>query len=201
MESQVVPFSEVTKFHGHVCPGSAIGYRVAEIAVQKLISPRAVDEELVAVVENDSCSVDAIQVVTGCTMGKGNLIFRDYGKHAYTFMNRKNGNSVRISLRKSMESTDPRFAQAREIAFSENATPEEKEDFETIKNEVSNKILRAPAEDLFKVEEVEAEFPEKARIFDSVRCSRCGEMVAEHRARVEDGELVCIPCFHEYSRN
>lgn len=201
MESQVVPFSEVTKFHGHVCPGSAIGYRVAEIAVQKLISPRAVDEELVAVVENDSCSVDAIQVVTGCTMGKGNLIFRDYGKHAYTFMNRKNGNSVRISLRKSMESTDPRFAQAREIAFSENATPEEKEDFKTIKNEVSNKILRAPAEDLFKVEEVEAEFPEKARIFDSVRCSRCGEMVAEHRARVEDGELVCIPCFHEYSRN
>lgn len=201
MESQVVPFSEVTKFHGHVCPGSAIGYRVAEIAVQKLISPRAVDEELVAVVENDSCSVDAIQVVTGCTMGKGNLIFRDYGKHAYTFMNRKNGNSVRISLKKSMESTDPRFAQAREIAFSENATPEEKEDFETIKNEVSNKILRATAEDLFKVEEVEAEFPEKARIFDSVRCSRCGEMVAEHRARVEDGELVCIPCFHEYSRN
>lgn len=201
MEDQVVPFSEVTKFHGHVCPGSAIGYRVAEIAVQKLISPRAVDEELVAVVENDSCSVDAIQVVTGCTMGKGNLIFRDYGKHAYTFMNRKNGNSVRISLKKSMESTDPRFAQARERAFSENATPEEKEDFETIKNEVSNKILRAPAEDLFKVEEVEAEFPEKARIFDSVRCSRCGEMVAEHRARVEDGELVCIPCFHEYSRN
>lgn len=45
---------------------------------------RDIDEEMVAIVENDSCAVDAIQVLTGCTLGKGNLIFRDYGKqHLY----------------------------------------------------------------------------------------------------------------------
>jgi formylmethanofuran dehydrogenase subunit E len=201
MEDQIVPFSEVTKFHGHVCPGSAIGYRVAEIAIEKLISSRAVDEELVAIVENDSCSVDAIQVVTGCTMGKGNLIFRDYGKQAYTFMNRKTGEAVRISLKNSMESIDPEFAQAREKAFSENATDGERKEFERIKNNLSEKVLHAPADDIFKVENVEMEFPEEARLFNSVRCSRCGELVAEHRARVENGKLVCIPCFHGYSRN
>jgi formylmethanofuran dehydrogenase subunit E len=198
---KIIPFSEVTKFHGHVCPGSALGYRVGEIAIQKLISPRAIDEELLAVVENDSCSVDAIQVVTGCTMGKGNLIFKDHGKQAYTFMNRKTGEAVRISLKDSVDSVDPEFAAVRQKAFLEGATEEDKKEFERIKTRVSEKILDAPAEDLFKVESVVMEFPEEARIFKSVRCSKCGEMVAEHRARVENGKLVCIPCFHEYSRN
>ena len=198
---KIIPFSEVTKFHGHVCPGSALGYRVGEIAIHKLISPRAVDEELLAVVENDSCSVDAIQVVTGCTMGKGNLIFKDHGKQAYTFMNRKTGEAVRIYLKGSVDSVDPEFAAARQKASLEGATEEDKKEFERIKTRVSEKILDVPAEDLFKVERVEMEFPEEARIFKSVRCSKCGEMVAEHRARVENGKMVCIPCFHEYSRN
>ena len=50
--------------------GTAIGYRAAEIVINELRSVRLSDEELLAIVENDSCSVDAIQVVTGCTMGK-----------------------------------------------------------------------------------------------------------------------------------
>ena len=33
---EILPFSEVTKFHGHVCPGSALGYRVAKTAMIKL---------------------------------------------------------------------------------------------------------------------------------------------------------------------
>jgi formylmethanofuran dehydrogenase subunit E len=52
---EIIPFSEVTKFHGHSCPGTAIGYRAGEIAIRKLLSSRADDEELVAIVENDSC--------------------------------------------------------------------------------------------------------------------------------------------------
>ena len=39
---------------------------------KKLRSPQASDEKFVAIVENDSLGVDAIQVVTGYTMGKGN---------------------------------------------------------------------------------------------------------------------------------
>src|SRR5450756_2944554 len=81
-------FQAVTEFHGHICPGTIIGYRAAQIAVREFSSKRSVDEALIAIVENDSCSVDAIQVVTGCTFGKGNLIFKDYGKHVYTFINR-----------------------------------------------------------------------------------------------------------------
>jgi len=83
-----ISFQDVTTFHEHVCPGTVIGYRAAKIATLELSSHKSVDEELVAIVENDSCSVDAVQVVTSCTFGKGNLVFRDYGKHVYTFITR-----------------------------------------------------------------------------------------------------------------
>ena len=76
---------------------------------------RPEDEELVAIVENDSCSVDAIQYVTGCTMGKGNLIFRDYGKHAYTFFNRNTGKGIRITRKKGVEVQDILTAKGDDI--------------------------------------------------------------------------------------
>src|SRR4030066_311273 len=73
-------------FHGHSCPGLAIGIRAAELALQKLGHPEQSD--LVAVVETDMCGVDAIQFLTGCTFGKGNLIHKDYGKMAFNFYDR-----------------------------------------------------------------------------------------------------------------
>ncbi len=199
-EFVIVPFSDVTKFHGHVCPGTAIGYRAAEIAIKDLSSSRAIDEEFMAIVENDSCSVDAIQVVTGCTFGKGNLIFRDHGKHIYSFINRNTGNTLRVSLKKGIDEMDPEFANIREKAFSGSTTEEDKIEFEKQKNELSQYILDMPANELFKIETVEIEIPEEARIFQSVKCAKCGELVAEHRARVENNNFVCIPCFDDYSR-
>ena len=57
-----------------------------------------------------------------------------------------------------------------------------------------------PDDELFKIEHVKIQIPEEARMFPSVKCAKCGEMVAEHRARVENGNFVCIPCFEDYSR-
>jgi formylmethanofuran dehydrogenase subunit E len=196
----IVPFSDVTKFHGHVCPGSAIGYHAAEIAIKELSSSRSEDEEFLAIVENDSCSIDAIQVVTGCTFGKGNLIFKDYGKQVFTFVNRNTGDTLRVSLNKDINEIDPEFTKLRKKAFSKSVGKEEKIEFENQKNELSQRILDMPDDELFKIEHVEIEIPEEARMFPSVKCSKCGEMVAEHRARVENGNFVCIPCFEDYSR-
>jgi len=197
---QIVEFSEVNKFHGHVCPGTAIGYRASEIAIKKLGSGRAIDEEFLAIVENDSCSVDAIQVVTGCTMGKGNLIFKDHGKNVYSFVNRETGDTLRLSLKISIDEMDPEFAAIRGKAFSGSASAEEKLNFEEKKNKASFDILEVPDEELFKIENVKIEIPIEARIFKSIKCAKCGELVAEHRARIENGKTVCIPCFNDYSR-
>ena len=58
----------VQRFHSHMCPGLAIGIRAAEIALRE-VGPRAANEGVVAIVETDMCGVDAIQFLTGCTLG------------------------------------------------------------------------------------------------------------------------------------
>jgi len=80
----------VVSFHGHLCPGLAMGVQASRLALRE-IGPSAKDEEVVAVVETDMCGVDGIQFLTGCTFGKGNLVHRDYGKNAYTFYRRSDG--------------------------------------------------------------------------------------------------------------
>lgn len=192
-------FSDVTKFHGHVCPGSAIGYKASEAGLNELKSSTAPDEDIVAIVENDSCAVDAVQVVTGCTFGKGNLIFLDHGKQVYTFYNRKTEDGVRIVLKDSfsVELLAPQLNKLRAKVNAGNATELEKEDLKSMVLDVSNEILEIPYENMFDVEHVQMEAPSKARIFKSVKCSKCGELVSENRTRMENGEIVCIPCFKD----
>ena len=62
---------QVMSFHGHFCPGLLIGYRAALAGLHQLGVERAADEQLVAIAETDVCGVDAVQYVTGCTVGKG----------------------------------------------------------------------------------------------------------------------------------
>ena len=61
-------------------------------------------------------------------------------------------------------------------------------------------ILEAPAEQVYQVKQTARPLPEKARLFRSVTCARCGESVAEDRARLRDGETLCLDCFDGYSR-
>jgi formylmethanofuran dehydrogenase subunit E len=197
-----ITYDDAVAFHGHTCPGLALGYRAARHALNVLHAERSEDEDLVAIVENDACGVDAVQVLAGCSVGKGNLILRDLGKHAYTFINRKTGKAVRLVQRPEplTERIDPVASALRGKVMSGKATPAEHKEFHERQADVINKILTIPVEELYLVKDVKPEIPERAKIFRSVQCSACGEMVAEHRARVRDGKFVCMPCAGEYSR-
>jgi formylmethanofuran dehydrogenase subunit E len=83
-------------FHGHECPGLAIGVRACEAAAERLGVSYSKDEEVVCITENNACGVDAVQFITGCTFGKGNLIFKDKGKQAFTFFRRDIGQGIRV---------------------------------------------------------------------------------------------------------
>ena len=89
-------WEDCVAFHGHSCPGLTIGYKAALYAIRLLDLSFSEDEEVVCISENDACCVDAIQVMLGCTAGKGNLLFHITGKMAFTFYNRETGKSVRI---------------------------------------------------------------------------------------------------------
>jgi len=199
-DPSIVPFSDVIKFHGHLCPGVTLGYCAAKVAIRELKSGRDVDEQLVAIVENDACGLDAIQMVTGCTIGKGNLIFQDHGKQVFTFINRVTKDAVRVSLRDRENKDDPALKALREKVWSGKATPEESRAMRSMMQAQVDRMLIEPPEEYFDIRHVTIEIPEKARLFRSVKCSKCGEMVAESRARVQDGGFVCIPCFNEYTR-
>lgn len=182
---------EAILFHGHLCPGLALGYRVAKAALRELNADRPEDEELVAVVENDSCAVDAIQYVTGCTFGKGNLLVRDYGKHVYTFFSRRSGAGVRISEDYRGFESDGRYA---ELKKRQDAGENIAAEMNLFKQEKAAAILRAPEGEVLSIRKAESAPPEEAKIHASVRCAVCGEKVMRSRARDRDGKTVCIPC-------
>ena len=185
---------EVVQFHGHLCPGLALGYRVAKAALRELKADRPQDEELVAIVENDSCAVDAVQFITGCTFGKGNLIFRDYGKHVYTFFNRRTNQGVRISEDYRGFENDQRFPALRK---REAAGEDVSREMQLLKMEKASAILKADEKEIFTITPVSSPPPEEAKIRGSLRCSLCGEKFMESRSRAKNGKTVCIPCFEK----
>jgi formylmethanofuran dehydrogenase subunit E len=188
------------KFHGHTCPGLAIGIRAAEIALRE-IGPHSADEEIVAVVETDMCGVDAIQYLTGCTFGKGNLIHLDYGKNAFTFIRRSDGKALRITTRPdALGAPTQEYRALFERVCSGEATTEEQSRFGALHGQRAQQVLDAPEEALFEVREAEPVVPAQARIFTSLPCDAYGEMTMETRTRRFQGRTVCIPCFQALER-
>ena len=189
-------FDEVVAFHGHACPGLALGYRVALYALKKLAG-RASDEELVAIVENNSCAGDAVQVMTGCTFGKGNLIFKDYGKQVYTFIRRPSGDGIRISIdwQPPEETGQEKKMWARYMKGDHSAKV-----LAMVHNRKMKKIdviLNAKDTELLTIRRGKMILPVEARIYPGIRCAVCGEKVMEPRARVTEGKMVCIPCLEK----
>ena len=191
---QLATFDDCIRFHGHSCPGLASGYRAATAAMEALGVTRPEDEDLVAICETDACGVDAIQVIAGTTAGKGNLIIHDYGKHAFTFYNRKDGNAVRVTFHRNEATETGDFAALRARVFSGKVSEKEEEQFHEMMHKATVDVLHAPAEKILKVEKITMDAPGKARIFSSVTCECCGESVADAKTRKIDGKCICIPC-------
>jgi formylmethanofuran dehydrogenase subunit E len=186
-------YDEVIEFHGHSCPGLALGYRVS-LVVLKEFRGRAEDEELVAIVENNSCAVDAVQVMTGCTFGKGNLIFRDNGKQVYTFLRRPSGRGIRISVDwKRPAETDEEKAIWEKYTKGDRS----KKVLQFVHDRKAAKIryiLEADERELMAAKKATEKLPPEAEIYRTIVCENCGEKVAEPKVRIRNGRLLCIPC-------
>lgn len=197
MHYQAKVWEDAVAFHGHSCPGLAIGMAVCLVALRELglASPRhtegeslpskagytiqelqSPDEEMICITETDACSVDAIQWIFSCTAGKGNLFFKLRGKHAYTFMHRPTQRAVRIvwdmdAEKKGFSEREPLIAHL----LSGNAN-------------------------CYTVENIEFNPPEKAHIAKSLPCSSCKEMTMDSMMRMRGGEIFCLDCFKDPSR-
>jgi formylmethanofuran dehydrogenase subunit E len=190
-------FTKCVEFHGHICPGLAIGFQAAQTLMKRLGVRRAPDEELLAIVETDACGADAIQVITGCTFGKGNFIFKNYGKHAFSLVDRKRRKAMRVCLRPDAFEAEPEYLSLAKKAQKDEASPRELAQFRRLQQERTKKLLDADAESVFKIEEISPDIPPKARIMESSTCDFCGEPTKKDLLRTMNGKQVCIHCAQE----
>jgi formylmethanofuran dehydrogenase subunit E len=173
-----------TKIHGHICAGQVIGVRMAMLGLSLIgiDDPKGADrKKLYVLVEIDRCATDAIQSVTGCSLGKRSLRWIDFGIMAATFVNLDTGKAVRITARE----------ESRELA--NKYCPE-------IENKYQRQLAayrQMPEEELFTVQEVRVTLPEcdmPGRPMRRVQCEQCGDWVQDCREVEQDGKILCRAC-------
>jgi len=164
-------------FHGEICAGIVLGTRMTIIGMRELgMNPLEKNRNLIVYVEIDRCVADAIQAITGCSLGHRTLKYRPYGKFAATFVDLKTGTAVRVNVLEKKRT--------------------EKTGQEAMKD-AARILLESPEADLFRVRRVSLTIPDgdmpgmpKYR----ARCSRCNEMIVDNKEVSLDGAVLCGNC-------
>jgi formylmethanofuran dehydrogenase subunit E len=181
-------------FHGHICPGLVYGYLVAKEAMKLMNLERATDEEIVAICDNDSCAVDALQVLLGTTTGKGNLIIRDFGKNAYTVLSRSGQKSYRFvrKVRYEYQGKEKSTFDRLDAAIAKGMASEgDRQHMKLLKVE---DLLGRHFDEIFTTTEIPFDEPRYAPLERSEPCIMCGEMTMVSKMVVVNDGQVCIPC-------
>ena len=174
MDENKVLWNKCADFHGHVCGGLTIGYKASLYAIELLNLQFSDDEQVICISENDACGVDAIQVILGCSIGKGNLLFHMTGKQAFSFYKRSTGESVRLVLKERPEN----ISREQSFCYYQSCKPQ----------------------DMFEVKETKIDIPGHARIFDTYKCDCCGETAGANWIRLQGDKKLCIDCYQSYDR-
>ena len=91
-------WEDTVEFHGHECPGIAMGFKVCEGAIAKMDIDTSKDK-IVCIAENNKCPVDAVRFILGCTEANGRLIHKPLDNQIFSFFNKTNGKKLRIEFK------------------------------------------------------------------------------------------------------
>ncbi len=186
------------EFHGHKCPAMPLGLRVGAAAMNRLGVNRAADGQLVALVElgDDHCAhcfADGIQMITGCTYGKGNIRQLNYGKWGVTLVDRASGRAVRV-----VPKTEAMLANKQSdffVTYRQKGIPASEVPSSVVEPLIA-RVMTAPDAALLIIGEPFASaLPKKTESFSGFVCERCGEMTVEGYGRILGEQHVCIPCY------
>ena len=185
MKSFEILLNESAKVHGHLCPGQVAGVRMAMLGCRLIglneTTGRDQIKKLIVYVEMDRCTADAVGHVTGVKLGRRSLKHMDYGIMAATFVNLETDQAYRVI------STE----EARELApiYAPEINGKYPQQLEAYK--------RMPDSVLFRVQRVEmeiAEFDLPGPTRHKATCTRCGQVVRDHREVVQKKAVLCRPC-------
>ncbi len=190
-------FEPAILLHGHRCPAMPLGLRAGAAAMNVLGVERSRDSQLIALVELGTghfgtCFADGVQMVTGCTFGKGNIRKLHYGKWGLTLIDRAANRAVRVTPKgKAMQvnTKSDFFTKYRSKGIPASEVPSE------ISGPLVERALNAPVEALLEVGEVfPFEWKEGPHSFEGFLCEVCGEMTVEPYGRILGDKKVCISC-------
>jgi len=176
MDKLEILLNKAKEFHGDACPGIAMGTRMTLAGMEELgMNPLERNRDLIVFVEIDRCATDAVQAITGCSLGKRTLKFRGYGKFGITFLDLSSGKAVRVSgLNKPSQNINGQTM-----------------------SDVSTEILNKPDAELFKIQPVKVDLPEKdvpGLPLNRSNCEKCGEDIMDYREVEVDGKTLCKSC-------
>jgi len=192
-----VSLKRVVDFHGHICPELAIGGKFCEFVQARLANGTLASSGLSIISENTTSALDAIQVLLGVTVGNQRLLFMDYGKHNYTLLSRHSGRGWKLRL-KAQYYGDEEIFHGLECKINENkALIEEVVHFQQLIDARVRQILELAPEDLFSIEEVDADTLPRESVSLYHTCSICGEQVLANRSIESRDKIYCMPCFQK----
>jgi formylmethanofuran dehydrogenase subunit E len=146
-------------------------------------------------VGNETCALDAIQEVTGCTFGKRNLYLTHIGKPVYILQNTKTGKGVRAYCTYWDTFDHDELRRMRKEAAGPTATPEQKAAFQKLTDDKIAEILSAPESALFSVTNVTLPPPPKSGKYDAAPCDVCDEQTNVALLTEKAGKKLCKECF------
>lgn len=188
------------EIHGHFCPYLALGVMAGVHAMRELGATSEGMEDLMAVVETNSCFLDGVQLVTGCTVGNNALVYRDVGKTTMTLVSRENSDDgVRIHVKEREKIIERQYPEAsalfETVIADREGTPEARERLTEHWREVAFDLIGRPIADLCDIETgVSVDLPDEAPIYEDALCAECGESVMAPKMVERDGYAVCRDC-------
>ncbi len=176
MSDYDILFEKAKKFHGHVCAGIVLGTRLTMAGLRELgMNPHEPQRNLIVYMEIDRCGTDAVQAITGCSLGHRSMKFRDYGRFAATFVDLETRKAVRVAVNEKNRAAHDQLPQA----------------------EMLKALATAPEDEILKIERVTVDIPDddipgfpKGKAV----CSICGERVMDNRHSMVNGKPVCRAC-------
>ncbi len=135
-------------FHGHYCPGLAIGVMASSLALKQIISVHADIHDLQARVNMHNCIADGIQFTTGCTLGKKNLVIGNANGPINFYLADREGNGIRVREKPGMK----KFLEAKDPVFRKTPSPEEDAEHKKHIRDVAFEMLGYNTGKMFSVE-------------------------------------------------
>mgnify|MGYP006283992633 FL=1 len=188
----------IADFHGHLCPDLVIGARAVEKALEVLQGQEELASNLFVISHNQTSALDAIQYLTGCTLGNQHLVVNDWGKHRYQFISGATGRAVDVRMKPIHFHLEGAYFELEEKVQRQGGTMYEVARMQGIISQWVQWLTSMPADALFTLEENTSELPAVEVCSKYVQCSRCGDLVQRRKAVSLGIDLVCGPCSQMY---